>query len=102
MLGLSKQRVYQLDAELTPLMVRRGEKMVARWYRPDVVAAFRERRALAKGGAPKRDAGAVARTIAARVLEEYATRAPFFVGVDAVDTEAVRVALLDIATHVRR
>lgn len=99
-LGLSKQRIYQLDAELTPVIVKRGEKMVARWYRPEVVEAFKARRAArvasASGGAP---AEATAKAIAARVLEEYAKAAPFFKGVRAEDTSAVREALRGIAAR---
>lgn len=71
--------------------------MVARWYRPDAVEAARARRAAADVRAPRPDAEATAKAIAARVLEGYATGAPFFAGVSASGTGMVREALRAIA-----
>lgn len=46
-LGLSEQRVYQLDEDLRPLKTRRGVKMTSRFYSPATVEEFRAKRALA-------------------------------------------------------
>lgn len=43
-LGLSEQRVYQMDADLQPVYVRRGSKMRTRMYRADIVERVRHER----------------------------------------------------------
>lgn len=44
-LGVSEQRVYQMDTELHPSMTKRGDKMVTRHYVPAIVEVVRIKRA---------------------------------------------------------
>ena len=86
LLGLSEQRIYQLDAELAPRKEPRGAKMVTRWYDAARVEAYRN--------APRRPAEE-ARALAAHVLEVYA-HSGFVAGVPE-EAERMREGLREIA-----
>lgn len=94
-LGISVQRVYQLDDELKPVLRPRGTKMVSRMYRPEIVAEAATRRKPTRLSA--RGIRLAANSVAARVLREHAELAAFFFGVSAEDTDAVKDEIARIA-----
>lgn len=78
-LGLSEQRVYQLDDVLEPVKQARGAKTVTRYYEPAVVERVRSERAADATKPPPRERLVVSRLVAA------ASRAGLAVGVSVAD-----------------
>lgn len=101
-LGLSRQRIYQLDADLEPILSPRGEKMVARWYKPEVVEAYRIIRELA--AAPRRETSTidrVTREVAARALYDASTRV-FYLDATPEDVPNIQAGLRELAAKLER
>lgn len=96
-LGLSIQRIYQLDDELKPITQPRGTKMLSRWYKPEIVAEAAARRREAPARLSAKGIKAMANSVAGRVLREHVERAAFFFGVCAEDLKAVKDAITAIA-----
>lgn len=103
MLGVSEQRVYQLDAELSPVLVARGEKMQTRYYRQDVVKnAMVSRNAKARPLAA-RELDKLAGVHAGRWLRMISEHEDVSFGeVDAKDAAALRRRLRKLADRLER
>jgi predicted DNA-binding transcriptional regulator AlpA len=102
LLGLSEKRIYQLDEELKPIKVKRGTKMVTRWYSPAQIDAYRTKHQKAPRQAPARDLDRMARDAAARHLTQYADTTPFFFGVAPEDTDKMRERVRAIAKRISK
>jgi hypothetical protein len=101
LLGLSEKRVYQLDDELDPMKVKRGTKMLTRWYSPAKVEAYRQKHQKTPPAQAK-DLDRMARDAASRQITRYADTTPFFVGVAPEDTDKMRERVRAIAKRIAK
>lgn len=102
-LGVSEQRVYQLDDELKPVLVPRGQKMHTRYYKPSEV----QRALITRGGRQKprdeRELDQLAAEHSAKWLRMVAEHEQVSFGdLTEADAAAVRERMLKLASKIER